>query len=112
MHSWYSCHGYEGLYEISLLGLVRNTRTKQILKQEQTETGYFRVDLYKDGKRKHEKVHRLVAKTFLPNPGNKPEVNHINRKKHHNSVYNLEWVTGSENIKHLYKTGYRKHKGV
>ena len=60
--------------------------------------GYLKVDLSKDGKRYKRKVARLVAMTYIPNPENKPEVDHINREeKLNNCVNNLRWVTSAEN---------------
>ena len=71
------------------------------LNPEETKKGYLRVDLYdENGKRKHFKVHRLVAEAFIPNPDGKPQVNHKDGNKHNNSVTNLEWVTDSENKDH------------
>lgn len=68
-----------------------------------TQTGYLQVLLYNDDGRKQHKVHRLVAEMFIPNPDNKPQINHKNGIKTDNRAINLEWVTGSENIKHTYK---------
>ena len=68
---------------------------------ELTETGYLRVGLsIGKGKTKHEKIHRLVARTYIPNPENKPQVNHINEIRTDNNVSNLEWVTAKENNNH------------
>lgn len=60
------------------------------------------VDLYKNGERKRFTVHRLVANSFIPNPENKPEVNHIDGEPSNNNLKNLEWNTKSENMKHAY----------
>ena len=56
------------------------------------------VDLCKDGERKHHQLHRLIAKTFIPNPDNKPHIDHINTIKSDNRIKNLRWVTRSENM--------------
>lgn len=68
-------------------------------------SNYLCVTPYIDGKRVVRIVHRLVAQMFIPNPENKPEVNHINGIKIDNRVENLEWVTESENKRHAYATG-------
>lgn len=66
--------------------------------------GYARVRI----KGKRYKIHRLVAETFIPNPGNKREVNHKDGNKLNNRADNLEWATRSENQKHAYKIGLQK----
>lgn len=58
-----------------------------------------------------EYIHRLVATTFIPNPNNKPEVNHIDGNKENNNVTNLEWVTKSENGFHAYRIGLNHKAG-
>lgn len=119
---WRPVLGYEGLYEISNTGEVKSLKRKRrngsgfyyqkekILKQTFTTTGYKKVELSKEGKRKSLKVHRLVAIAFIPNPLNKEEVNHIDGNKINNNVDNLEWVTSSENSIHAIETGLKKSK--
>ena len=69
-----------------------------------SDTKYKTVSYMENGKQKQIAVHRLVALAFLPNPENKPEVNHIDGDKSNNNVSNLEWVTRSENTQHAYDT--------
>jgi hypothetical protein len=83
-------------YEISDCGLLMNSRGN-ILKPGKIVDGYLCVDLYKNGKRKTCKIHRLVAQAFIPNPENKPQVDHIDRDRTNNHVDNLRWATSSEN---------------
>ena len=70
--------------------------------------GYVRLCLRKDNKKVTVTAHRLIAMTFINNPSNKPQVNHINGIKTDNSVDNLEWCTQAENNKHAYDTGLNK----
>lgn len=116
---WKDMDGYEGCYQISNLlrfkSLDRyvvcnkNIPTKivrgRILKSFLDTCGYPRVHLSKNGVRKQESVHRLVALHFIPNPENKKEVNHKNGIKTDNRIENLEWVTHSENAIHAFSTG-------
>ena len=66
------------------------------------------VQLHKDHMRKHCLVHRLVAQAFIPNPENRPQVNHIDGDKHNNRVDNLEWNSVKENQIHAWKTGLKE----
>ena len=96
---WRTVEGYSG-YEVSSWGRVRNMTTHDILHQERHDKGYMRVDLFTGSKRHHVKVHRLVAKAFIPNPFDKPQVNHKDGNNRNNSFTNLEWVTDEENKEH------------
>lgn len=65
--------------------------------------GYLYVDLYERNKYTRQYIHRLVAEAFIPNPENKPYVNHIDGDPHNNSAENLEWCTPLENVEHAVK---------
>ena len=90
--------GYEGVYEVSNLGRVKNIETGRILKPFKDTNGYLILKLSKDGTRRTVKVHRLVALAFLPNPQNLPQVNHKDENKTNNAVSNLEWCTAGYNV--------------
>lgn len=85
----------------------KNSKEK-ILKPYDDLRGYFRVGLCSGGKRKKFRVHRLVAEAFIPNPENKPCINHKDGNKHNNKKDNLEFCTYSENLEHAWKYGLRK----
>jgi len=92
-------------YTIREDGVITHVITNTIKKSRVGKNGYPVLNLYSNGFSKQEYVHRLVAKTFIPNPENKRTVNHIDGIKTNNHVYNLEWATDSENIKHAYDNG-------
>lgn len=91
-------------YEINELGEVQNSTTGLILKQFE-QLGYMHVTIRVNHKPKRVRVHRLVANAFIPNPENKPYVNHIDGIRSNNNLNNLEWVTPAENTQHAVKTG-------
>lgn len=121
---WKDIEGYIGLYQVSNIGRVKSlprewvsgygTIRKHngvILKLCTNQKGYLCVGLTKNGKVKSFRTHRLVANVFIPNPYNKPQVNHINGIKTDNTVENLEWNTSKENINHAIDTKLRCDNG-
>ncbi|WP_019469755.1 HNH endonuclease [Staphylococcus cohnii] len=98
-----------GLFEVHATGeIYRNTkhgRKKCKPFGISRNKKYLAVTAYKDGKQRHYYVHRLLAEAFIPNPENKPQVNHIDGNPRNNKLENLEWVTAKENIEHAYKIG-------
>lgn len=98
--------GKETGYLISNVGVVQSIKQGKIkyLSPTYNADGYTGVKLYLDGIKKSISTHRLVAQAFIPNPENKPEVNHKNGVKDFNWVGNLEWVTGKENVRHAFDT--------
>ena len=103
---------YVNIYEVSNLGRVRNVKTKHIKKPDNEEKGYCQITLKVHGITKHYAVHRMVAIAFIPNPLNKPQVDHIDNDKTNNAVSNLRWVTNEENQKYKWDFYYKnKSKG-
>ena len=96
---WKTIDGLDG-YEVSDTGEVRHGDL--IMRQQRDNKGYKRIKIGRD---KCFRVHRLVAGAFIPNPDNKPQVNHKDGDKSNNSVSNLEWCTQSENQLHAYING-------
>lgn len=92
--------GYEGLYCIDRNGNIYTTTrkgTNQVtISQHDDRRGYLSVQLFKNGVGTRFKVHRLVAETFIPNPENKPTVDHIDRDRTNNNISNLRWATYKE----------------
>lgn len=107
MERWKPVIGYEGIYEVSNYGNVRNVTSGHVLLQTNTTTGYRKVELYKNG-RKNLRVHRLVASAFINNTYGKPYINHKNGNKTDNRVENLEWCTQKENVNHAIRTGLKR----
>ena len=108
---WKPIEGTDGMYEVSNTGKVRSLNylgrgiTKEL--KPWKNGGYRRINLIVAGKKKNFLLHRMVAEAFIPNPDNKPEVNHKDGDKWNNSVANLEWATRRENITHADETGLR-----
>lgn len=111
MEIWKDIEGYEGLYQISNEGKVKslprewkcarnesgNRHHNEIIMSPQLRLNYYRVRLVKYGVGKNKSVHRLVAEAFIPNPDNKPYIDHINGNPIDNRVENLRWCTQEEN---------------
>ena len=95
---WRDINGYEGYYQVSNLGKIWSKKTNRILSHHSdSNTGYCRLILRRNGKNIGCLVHRLVAEAFIDNPYNKPEVNHLDEDKTNNNMANLEWCTKLEN---------------
>lgn len=121
MVTWKEIIGYEGRYEASddgqIRGLTRSVKHNYgglkivrgvVIKHGFTTQGYASLDLCKEGKATTRLVHRIIAETFIPNPANLPQINHINGIKTDNRVANLEWVSVSGNQLHSYRMGLSK----
>lgn len=130
MEKWKNIDGYDGIFQISDQGRLRRVTeiisvpgrwgnpvprtipgwTKgPVFHAERGITnrggGYYQYTTYFRGKCCNFYIHREVAKAFVPNPDNKPSVNHIDGNKHNNCATNLEWATSSEQMQHAVKTG-------
>lgn len=117
MEQWKDIEGYEGIYQISSLGRIKSlprtfysgknhhikkTYPEKMMKPKRYETGYLYIDLCANSQVKRFKIHRLVAKTFIPNPENKPCIDHINAVRDDNRMENLRWVDNFENMRNPY----------
>lgn len=92
-------------YRIEKDGRIYSLRRNKYLIPKLNHDGYLRIQIWDKGKCSFVAIHRLVAQEYIPNPENKPFVNHINGNKRDNRVENLEWCTQKENIHHAFKTG-------
>jgi len=118
---WKDIPNYEGLYQASTLGRIKRVKrynkgragckrlvNEKVLKFLLDRRGYYySIILFKNNHKRRISIHRLVALTFITNPSNKPQVNHINGNKKDNRAINLEWCTNSENQLHAYKIGLK-----
>lgn len=103
---WKDIKGYEGMYQVSSIGRIKSIeridcsgrcRKEKMLTPDKLKKGYLRIGLSRNGLIERFLVHRLVAEAFIPNPENKPCIDHINCKRSDNRVENLRWVTTKEN---------------
>ena len=97
-------------YQVSNLGEIKSlnfnrTGKEKVMKLNIDTSGYYNIGFRKENKRYCFLVHRLVAMAFIPNPENKPYINHKDSNKLNNNIDNLEWSTASENTIHAYKYG-------
>ena len=106
---WKDIAGYNGDYQISTYGRVKSFKKgRTMILKPQLFSEYLTVDLCGNGKTKHQQIHILVARSFIPNPEDKPEVNHRVGMKFNCHVSNLEWSTSAENTRHAYDNGLAK----
>ncbi len=120
---WYDIKGYEGYYQISNLFRIKSLNRHvphplsgkqfvkgRILKPSQTLDGYYFYALMKNNIRSNCFLHHLIGNAFIPNPENKPCINHKNGVKTDYRIDNLEWATYSENAKHAFANGLKYNK--
>ncbi len=112
---WRDIPGWKGMYQASNLGRIKSLARyivtvkgtkypieEKILKGHVDTKGYIQVEFKRNRRRHIIALHRLIALAFIPNPENKPQINHINGNKTDNRIENLEWCTGSENVRHAW----------
>ncbi len=97
--------GFEGLYQIDEKGNVFSLKKLKTLRPSLDSSGYLSISLSLNCKKHTKRVHRLVAETFISNPLNLPQVNHIDGNKLNNHINNLEWSSSVDNIRHAFDNG-------
>ena len=114
---WKPVKNYEGLYEVSDLGLVKSLDRVhdlgnrkclyrgKLMQARDNGMGYLRIKLSKNNKARRVMLHRVIAEAFIPNPFNYKTVNHKDGNKKNNTISNLEWCTQKQNVKHAIKMG-------
>jgi len=114
---WKDIEDFEGYYQVSNHGRIKSLvgwngkqyiKREKILKPSTTSTGYLKVDVKKNKKRKSMRLHRLIALAFIPNTDNKPQINHLDGNPLNNKISNLEWSTQRENVIHAIKNGLKE----
>ena len=95
-------------YLINPKGEVFSTKTNKLISLGKIRKGYMQVNLRKNNKNNRFYIHKVLAEAFIPNPENKPYINHIDGNPSNNSLDNLEWCTASENLKHSFNVLKRK----
>ena len=105
---WKPIKGYEGLYEASTWGRIKDVKKNYVSKVDFSSDRHKIIVLTRGFETNSYSIHRLIAETFIPNPENLPVVNHIDGIKCHNNVENLEWVSHKQNNEHALMLGLRK----
>lgn len=107
MSSWVTIPGYDGLYQANKNGRIWSVRKERLLSTASCGGRYCTIVLVKNGVKKPKTAHRIIAELFVPNPLNKPMINHKNGVKTDNRSSNLQWVSSKENVIHAHKVGLK-----